>query len=422
MILRKILSTGSLMAGIVLAMPAAADEVADFYRGKLMTMLISSGAGGGYDTMARMVSRHIGKHIPGNPTFVNKNMPGAGGIRAANYLYKRAPKDGSVIAATYRGIPFEPRFRPKATRYKPLEFTWLGSTTKDTSLMLAWHTSKIHNWQDMKSKPFVLGSTRADQQDYAIMVKNLVDLKAAKIVWGYGGTNEVLLAMERGEVDGITAYSVSSLSNNKPDWVKKGKVRMIMQFALEKHPDLPNVPLVIDLAKTKQDRQAMELLYARQTMGRPFFAPPGVPKARADALKAAFMATMKDPAYLAQAKKARMEVKPINGEEVVALITRISAYPEEVFQRARNAIGRKGIKVKLASYAATITKVRKKGRRMGLALKLDNGKKGSARIHGKRSKITIAGKKAKPKDLKAGMSCQFASATAGGIAFKITCN
>lgn len=184
MILKNLATTASVIAGIAGATPAAADEVADFYRGKLMTMLISSGAGGGYDTMARMVSRHIGKHIPGNPTFVNKNMPGAGGIRAANYLYRRAPKDGSVIAATYRGIPFEPRFRPKATRYKPLEFTWLGSTTKDTSLMLAWHTSKIHRWEDMKTKPFVLGSTRADQQDYAIMVKNLVDLKAAKIVWG----------------------------------------------------------------------------------------------------------------------------------------------------------------------------------------------------------------------------------------------
>jgi tripartite-type tricarboxylate transporter receptor subunit TctC len=421
MTVRKILTGGALISSLVAGAPAVADEVADFYRGKLMTMLISSNVGGGYDTMARLVSRHIGKHIPGNPTFVNKNMPGAGGIRAANYVYRKAPADGSLISATYRGIPFEPRFRPKATRYKPLEFLWLGSTTKDTSLMLAWHKSKIHTWQDMKNTPFVLGSTRADQQDYAIMVKNLAGLDATKIVWGYGGTNEILLAMERGEVDGITAYSVSSLNNNKPTWVRDGKVRILMQFALEKHPDLPNVPLALDLAKTTQDRRAMELLYARQTMGRPFFAPPGIPRARANALKAAFKATMSDPAYLAEAKRARMEVIPIDGDQLVNLVTRISAFPEEVFQRARNAIGRKGIKVKLASYTATITKVRKKGRRMGLALKLANGKKGSARVHGRRSKITIGGVKAKPGALKAGMSCQFASATAGGIAFKIAC-
>jgi tripartite-type tricarboxylate transporter receptor subunit TctC len=385
-------------------------------------MLVSSGVGGGYDAMARMVSRHIGKHIPGNPTFVNKNMPGAGGIRAANYTYKRAPRDGSLITATYRGIPFEPRFRPKATRYKPLEFVWLGSTTKDTSLMLAWHSSKIRSWQEMKGKSFVLGSTRADMQDYAIMAKNMLGLDATKIVWGYGSSSEVLLAMERQEVEGITAYSISSLRNSKPKWVSEGKVRILMQFALEKHPDLPNVPLATDLATNQQDRQAMEMLYARQTMGRPFFAPPGVPKARADALKKAFTATMTDPAFLAEAKRARMEVIPITGDELVSLVTRISSYPEEVFQRARNAIGRKGVKVKLASYSATITKVRKKGRRMGLALKTTDGKKASARVHGRQSKITIGGKQAKPTDLKAGMSCKFASATAGGVAFKIECN
>lgn len=414
------LSTFTAAAGI--SAPAAADPVADFYRGKTMTMLISSGAGGGYDALARMVSRHIGRHIPGNPTLVNKNMPGAGGIRAANYLYVRAPRDGSVIAATYRGIAFEPRFRPKAAKYDPLEFLWLGSIAKDVSLMLAWHTSKVHSWQDMKKTPLVLGSTRADQQDYAIMAKNLLGLDAAKIVWGYGSTSEVLLAMERGEVEGITAYSIYSLRNNKPTWLREKKVRIIMQFALEKHPDLPNVPLITELATNDKDRRAMELMYARQTMGRPYFAPPGIPKARADVLSKAFMATMKDPAFIREVSRARFSVTPIDGDEILSLIKRLSSYPESVFAHARAAIGRKGIKVKLTEFTGTITKIRKKGRRIGLALKLDNGKKGSARVHGRQSKITIAGKKVKARALKAGMNCRFASATAGGVAFRINCD
>lgn len=423
--MKKILKTFVLVgvAATLLTAPAVqAGEVADFYRGKTMTMLISSGAGGGYDTMARILSRHMGRHIPGNPTFINKNMPGAGGIRAANYVFLRAPKDGSLIAATYRGIAFEPRFRPKVTKYDPLAFLWLGSISKDWSLMLAWHKSKIRTWEDMQNIPFVLGSTRADQQDYAIMAKNMLGLDATKIVWGYGSTSEVLLAMERGEVDGITAYSIYSLRNNRPNWLKEKKVRILMQFALDKHPDLPNVPLIIDLATNDKDRRAMELMYARQTMGRPYFAPPGIPKARADALQKAFTDTMKDPRFLAVMKKARFAVIPVDGDEILKLVSKVSSYPARVFEHARNAIGRKGQKVKLTSFTGTITKVRKKGRRMGLALKLAKGGKGSARVHGRRSKITIAGKKAKPGALKVGMNCEFAAATSGGIAFKIACD
>lgn len=149
-----------------------------------MAAALRTRAGGGYDALARIVSRHMGKYIPGNPGFVNMNMPGAGGIRAANHIFVRAPKDGSLISATYRGIPFEPRFRPDATRYDPLAFPWLGSAWKDTSLMLAWHTSKVETRQDMKTVPIVLGSTRADQQDYAVMAKSLLGLDATKIVWG----------------------------------------------------------------------------------------------------------------------------------------------------------------------------------------------------------------------------------------------
>jgi len=409
-------------AGALLAVqPAAADEVADFYRGKTITMLISSGAGGGYDALARIVSRHMGKYIPGNPSFVNMNMPGAGGIRAANHLFARAPKDGSVISATYRGIPFEPRFRPDATRYDPLAFTWLGSAQKDTSLMLAWHTSKVETWQDMKTVPIVLGSTRADQQDYAVMAKSLLGLDATKIVWGYGNTNEVVLAMERGEVDGITAYSISSLRNYKPDWIRDKKVKMLMQFALEKHPDLPDVPLVTDLARNDQDRRAMELMYARQTMARPYIAPPGVPKARADVLRAAFMKTMQDPGFLADAGKARIEVSPIDGSELLALVRRIYGFPDAVFAHARDAIGRESVKVQLTEFTGTISQIQKKGRRMKVLFESDGGKNGSAGVDARQSQITVAGREATPEALKPGMACRFASATAGGVAFTVSC-
>ena len=229
-------------AGAIWGPSAQADAITDFYRGKTMVMVISSSAGGGYDTYARTLSRHIGRHIPGNPKFINKNMPGASGIRAANYIFHKAPQDGSLIAGTARGIAFEPRFRPKVTLYKPMKFLWLGSIAKDVSLMLANSTSGITSIDQLRTKTLVLGSVSSDQQDYAVLANNLLGLKL-KIVAGYGGTSEVLLAMERGEVQGITAYSVSSLAKNRPDWLPSGKVTALLQFSLQKHPKLPNVPL-----------------------------------------------------------------------------------------------------------------------------------------------------------------------------------
>lgn len=413
----------SCLVAALTATPAAADEVADFYKGKTVTMLIASGPGGGYNEMARLLSRHMGKYIPGNPTFVNQNMPGAGGIRAANYLYHRAPRDGLIVSATYRGIAFEPFFRPDAARYKPLEFVWLGSAAKDSSLMLTLNPSKVKSLADLKHTQVVLGSTRADQQDYAVMAKNLLGLNL-KIVIGYGSTTEVVLAMERGEVDGITAYAYDSLRNSHNHWVQENKVNMLLQFALEKHPALPHVPLITDLATNPLDRGAMEMMYARQQIARPYIMAPGVPKARVDALKAAFMATTKDSDYIAEAKRMRFEISPMSGDEVVTLIKRVSAYPGEVAERARAAISNTADleQVRLKEFVATVAELKKRGPNLSLSLSQADGKVTQAVVSPGLSKITVASKAADNDALREGMRCSFAYTGPGGVAFKVACD
>ena len=316
-------------AAAVLAVTSAtagwAQAPAQFYKGKTVEMMVGYSAGGGYDVYARMVARYLGKHIPGNPTVVVKNLEGAGSLRLANALYNALPKDGTVLGTIARGGAFDPLLGNKAAQFDASKFNWIGSANDEVSVCVAWHTSGITKIEDTFNKELVVGGTgpSADTDQFPRIVNGVLGTKM-KIVSGYPGGNDVSLAMERGEVQGRCGWSWSSVIATRKEWFDSKKINVLVQLSLQKHPDLPNVPLILDLAKTPEERQILTLVFARQALGRPFVAPPGIPQDRVDALRKAFMDTMKDPEFLAEAEKAQLEVTPIPGEEVQKIV--VEAY------------------------------------------------------------------------------------------------
>jgi len=332
--------TLGLFASLVMAVPAYADEVADFYRGKTFTMVVGYSAGGGYDLYARAISRHIGKHIPGNPTIIVNNMPGAGSVASANYLYNVAPKDGLVIATFSRGLPMEPLIGTAKTQYDATKMTWIGSASNEVSVCALTQRAAVKNWNDFLTKESTLGGEAAgsDPDTYALMVRGLFGAKL-KVVTGYPGGNDMTLAAERGEIDGRCGWSWSSIKATRPEWVSgPNKLSVLVQLSLERHKDLPDVPSAYELAANDTQRAIIRLIVGRQIIARPFAAPPGIPPARRDALRKAFMDVMKDPAFLAEAKAMSLEIDPVNGEEVTKLIADIYASPREIIDQARNIL------------------------------------------------------------------------------------
>jgi tripartite-type tricarboxylate transporter receptor subunit TctC len=315
--------------------PASAQSPAEFYKGKSVELYIAYSAGGGYDLYARMVARHLGRHIPGNPQIVPKNMEGAGGLRLANWLYQAAPRDGTVIGATSRNIAFEPLIGNKAAQYDSNQFTWLGSANDEVSVCAAWHTSGIATIRDVLSKELVIGSsgTADDTYQYPRLINNTLGTKF-KIVTGYPGNNDVSVALERGEVAGRCGWSWSSAKSTRPAWIEEKKINVLIQLSLSKHPDLPDVPLIMDLARDDEQRQMFRLIFARQVMGRPFQSTPGVPRDRLEALQKAFMDTMKDPAFLAEADKLKFEITPVSGADIETLVADILKMPPALAERA----------------------------------------------------------------------------------------
>ena len=273
---------------------------------RTLTLVISYSVGGGYDLYARVLARYLGKYIPGNPTVVPENMPGAGGLRASNYLYTAAPKDGSVIGTFSRSIPTMPLVTPTAVSFDGRKFGWIGSMSSDTSMCLTGSKSPVKTFHDMLTMPVVMGGqfAAADSDIYAHLYKNVFGAKI-KLVSGYPGTNEITLAMERGEVDGICGLSWGTIKVAHPEWLKDKSVNFLVQAALKKDPELPDVPLALDLIDDPEKKQILYLHFAPQAMGRPFAAPPGIPDDRKAALIKAFDETMKDPALLAEAAKRK---------------------------------------------------------------------------------------------------------------------
>lgn len=335
MIFKSLLAGATAAVALLTASGAVAQTPAEFFKGKTIELYIAYSAGGGYDLYARMVARHIGKHIPGNPQVVAKNMEGAGGLRLANWLYQAAPQDGTVIGATSRNIAFEPLIGNKAAQYDFSQFTWLGSANDEVSTCVSWHTSGVVTIDDAVKRELIIGAigTADDTYQYPSLLNHTIGTKF-KIVPGYPGNNDISVALERGEVSGRCGWSWSSVKSTRAAWLQEKKINILVQVSLSKHPDLPDVPLIMDLAKTDEQRQMFRLIFARQVMGRPFQSTPGVPADRLHVLQTAFMDTMKDPAFLAEADKQKFEITPVPGPAIEKLVTEILRMPPELAERA----------------------------------------------------------------------------------------
>jgi tripartite-type tricarboxylate transporter receptor subunit TctC len=319
--------------------PQTAEE---FYRGKTIQVLIGLSPGGAYDIYARMLARHMGKHIPGNPRLVPSNMEGAGSLTLTNYLYNVAPKDGTVFGTVNRGAPFEPLIGEAAlARFDPAKFTWIGSVANEVSICAVWQRAGIDRFDELFTRELTVGGTGsgADTNQFPKVMNGVLGTKL-QVVSGYPGGNNIDLAMERGEVDGRCGWSWSSVASTRKAWLESGSIKVLVQLALQKHPDLPDVPLIMDYAKTDEQRAMLRLIFSRAALGCPFLAPPGIPEARAAILRKAFDDTMKDPEFLAEAAQALLEVAPVSGEELQELIADIYRTPPEIVEKTRALVMR----------------------------------------------------------------------------------
>jgi tripartite-type tricarboxylate transporter receptor subunit TctC len=317
----------------------AQDAVAKFYRGKTITIGVGFTAGGGYDLHARTLARHMGRHIPGNPAMVVKNVPGAAGLVLANQLFNTAPRDGTEIATFDRAIPLEPLVAPERARFDSLKFNWIGSTDNDVSTCFSWHTSSVKTIDDLFKRELIVGGTgTGGNAHFYPKVLNEVLKTKFKIVPGYPGSAQVLLAMERGEVEGFCSMGFVTLEFTRPDWVRDKKVNQLVQLGITKNKNHLDVPLALDLAKTEPDKQAIEFVVSPNLFARPFVAPPGLPADRVQALRRAFDATLGDPDYVAEARQRKMQVLLVKGEEIDAVLKRIYAMPRSVMDRVKAAI------------------------------------------------------------------------------------
>jgi tripartite-type tricarboxylate transporter receptor subunit TctC len=331
--------SGLLLTSVAAFAQSGADSVASFYKGRTINLLIGYSVGGGYDLYARLLSRHIGRHIPGNPNVVPQSMPGAGSLKVVNYLSQVAPKDGTAIGTFGRSLPLYPLLIAPAD-FDGTKLGYLGSITQDTSICISWHTSPIQNWNDLLTKEYRAGGEgRGSEPDVFANVLQKVFGSNTRLVTGYPGTAEMTLAMERGELDGLCGISYSTLQSIHNDWLVQKKVNILVQASLEKHPAIPEVPLILDLVTDPVKKKIVELIVAPQEMARPFATPPGVPEERLKALRQAFDETMTDPEFLADAKKSNLDVNPVSGQRIQDLVASLWASPKEVIAAAAAASG-----------------------------------------------------------------------------------
>jgi tripartite-type tricarboxylate transporter receptor subunit TctC len=333
----RVLAVAALLA-VSGAGPARAAGVEEFYQGRTVQLIIGYSVGGGYDAYARLLAKHMGAHIPGHPTIVPQNMPGAGSLKATNYIYAVAPKDGSVFGAAARGMAMEPLLG--GASYDSRKFTWLGSITSEESFCASWHTSPVKTLADAANQEFIVGGngSGSDPDIYALVLKNLFGAKI-KLVTGYPGSRDIDLALERGEIAGRCGWSWDSFTSHSADWLTDGKINILVVFGSALKPGMPeNAPLVGQFTKTEEQRQIMRLIMARETLGRPYFGPPGIPEDRKAALRQAFDETMRDPEFVAEAERAKLEVNPVPGGEVDTLLAELYATPKDVIERAAKAI------------------------------------------------------------------------------------
>jgi tripartite-type tricarboxylate transporter receptor subunit TctC len=321
-----------------LAAPARADAVADFYRGKTVTLTVASGSGGGYDFFARALAKHIGRYIPGNPTIIVQNMPGAGGARMVNSLYNVAAQDGTVL-----GVPLAPAamaqvLDPGAIMYDATRINWLGNLENSVGILFVWHDSPTHTMADAMARTTPLAGSGKSSATYQLPVlANAMIGTKFNVVLGYPGAAEMEYAIERREVDGRAAVW-QTLNTTQPSWIRDKKVRIIAQSVLQRAPQLPDTPTYIELAKTDEGKKMFEFMALQNVTGRAIFAPPGVPADRVIALRRAFDAVVKDPTMLSELTRAGLVIEPTSGEELQEIVRRMIATPSDVIARMRKLL------------------------------------------------------------------------------------
>ena len=339
----RVLRTFPALAGLLLASgtfattSAAADPLADFYRGKQMQMIVATSPGGDYDTRARLLARHIGRHIPGEPTVIARNMPGGVGVAAANYMMGVAPKDGTALHAIMQGMAaLQATGGQSQVEFDVTKFSWIGNTTDSPNIINSWHTTGITRIEQVFTQELVVGApgTATSSVYYPLALNVLVGTKF-KIISGYPGGNDVNVAMERGEVGGRGSNSLAAWKATRPHWLKEGKVHFLVQIGLKRHPELPDVPLFFELAKNEDDRQVLRFLSADIPLSRAIVTTPGVPADRVAALRRAFDLTMKDAAFLAEADKGQIDISPSSGVDAEKIVAEIVNAPAAVRARAK---------------------------------------------------------------------------------------
>jgi tripartite-type tricarboxylate transporter receptor subunit TctC len=336
----------SLTVAALAALGASALHAApadDFYKGKQIILILSTDVGGGYAASANAIIPYLSANIPGKPRIILQNMPGAGGVRAMNYMYSAAPKDGTRIAIVQAMSPYAPLFGVEAAKYDPRQMNWIGSLEKSTGICVAWSTSGIRTWQDVFDKQFVVGASGAGSQmeTLPLMVNKLFGTNI-KVVSGYKGGNEVFLAMERGEVAGRCGSFYSTITATRPDWVQQKKIAIPFQIALERDPEFPDVPALGEYAKDTRTKQVLELIASHMAMDRPLVMSPGVPPERVAIIRRAFQAAVNDPMFIAEAERQKLDIDAVPGEGVARLLSNAYAMPADVVSAAREALNLTG--------------------------------------------------------------------------------
>jgi len=325
---RSVVAT--LLAAVFACAPAAAD---DFYAGKQITFIAGSGVGGGYDLLARLAARHIGRLIPGHPAVIVQNQPAAGSLVAANQIANTAPRDGTVIALIQRGMLLARLINPTGVRFELDKLNWLGNLASETGVVLAWHTAPHRTAEDLLAQELIVGGQTGADPEISPRLYNALIGTRFRIVTGYNGTAEIALAIERGEVQGTADWSWASLKKQRPDWLREKKVTLLLQGALQRDPELPDLPSALDFVKSDADRRVMELFFTQKTIARPVIAPPGIPPERLAALRAAFAALATDREFLADAEKSGLDVAPIAGDTVDKVVALIANTPADIAER-----------------------------------------------------------------------------------------
>jgi tripartite-type tricarboxylate transporter receptor subunit TctC len=321
----------------VSAEPAAAQAVDAYFKDRQIRLIVGSAPGGGYDAYGRLLAQYMKQHIPGNPNIIVQNMPGAGSLVAANYIYNVAPRDGTLSGAVNAMLATDPLLYPERVKFDPRQFRWLGSALRENHVGVVWYLTRVKSFDDVLKNEVIVAGTGGATNFYPLFVDAILGAKL-KMIPGYQGTKQGMLAMERGEVGGNVGITWASVKATNGNWLRDDKIRVFVQFGLKKHPELPDVSWIYDYARSGDDHAAMDLAFGNSEFGRPFIAPPGVPDEVVEILRDAFEDTMSDPDFRADAARRQLDLEITRGSEIQSLIEKIYKTPPTVVERVRKIV------------------------------------------------------------------------------------